>query len=361
MGLSISLPIKPMLAKLASSIPIGDYLYEPKWDGFRAIASRDGNTVGIHSRALKPLLRYFPELEAPLIKQLPKGCVLDGEIVIARNGRLDFDALLLRIHPAGSRVTKLASESPASFVAWDVLAIGDENLTGRSQGERSARLVAELGEVVAPLFVTPVTRDPVVATDWFHRFEGAGLDGVIAKPLASPYQPGKRIMHKIKHRRTVDCVVGGFRWHKNGQGTEVGSLLLGLHDTSGVLHHVGVASSFSVKRRVELLEELAPWREPKMDAHPWKSWLVESAHAGKRLPGAASRWNRGKTLDWQPLRTDLVAEVSYDHMQGNRFRHTTRLVRFRHDKPANTCTYDQLEVSPPVELGEIFGSPKQRP
>ncbi len=347
-----------MLAKLASSIPIGDYIYEPKWDGFRAIASRDGDTVGLHSRALKPLLRYFPELESPLLKQLPKGCVLDGEIVIARDGRLDFDALLLRLHPAGSRVAKLAIESPASFVAWDVLAIDDEDLTGWPQRERSARLATALGDVEPPLFVTPVTQDPKIAMDWFHRFEGAGLDGVIAKPLASPYQPGKRIMHKIKHRRTADCVVGGFRWHKNGWGSEVGSLLLGLHDTSGVLHHVGVASSFSMKHRVELLEQLAPWRASELNSHPWKSWRTESTHAGKRLPAAASRWNRGKKLDWQPLRTDLVAEVSYDHMQGNRFRHTTRLVRFRHDKPADTCTYDQLEVSPPIELREIFGSSK---
>ncbi len=361
MALPISLPIKPMLAKPfkksgadAGTMPTGELLYEPKWDGFRAIASRDGDEIGLHSRDLKPLLRYFPELEKPLREQLPERCVLDGEVVIATDGRLDFDALLQRIHPAKSRVTKLAAEFPASFVAWDLLAIGDEDLTEATQEVRSERLVTELGSVSAPIHLTPVTRDPDIATEWFHRFEGAGLDGVIAKPLAATYQPGKRVMFKVKHKRTADCVVAGFRWHKNGPGTEVGSLMLGLYDQAGVLHSVGVASSFSEKRRVELALELSAWRDPSMDDHPWKSWRVAEEHEGKRLPGATSRWNRGKALEWEPLRADLVAEVSYDHMQGTRFRHTTRLVRFRDDKPALECDYKQLEVSPPLELSKIF-------
>ncbi len=356
MALPIASPIKPMLAKLSAEVPIGEYLYEPKWDGFRALVFRDGDNLTLQSRDLKPLLRYFPELEAPLLAQLPKRCVLDGEIVIANNGALDFDALLLRIHPAKSRVATLAAASPSAFVAWDLLCIDDENLLAEPQSVRSARLGEVLAKAEPPLFVTPVTRDPALARDWFTRFEGAGLDGVMAKPLAGHYLPGKRTMLKIKHKRTADCVVGGYRWHKNGPGTEVGSLLLGLHDDEGVLHHVGVASSFSQKRRVELAEELAHWRENSIDDHPWASWMVAEEHAEKRMPGAQSRWSKGKKQAWVPLRTGLVAEVSYDHMQGTRFRHTTRLVRFRSDKPPAECKYDQLEVSPPLELSEIFGA-----
>ncbi len=351
-----------MLAKAVDSLPADDgWLFEPKWDGFRAIVFRDGDEVFIQSRDLKPLDRYFPELAAPLRASLPPRAIIDGEIVIARDGELDFEALLLRIHPAASRVAMLAAEMPASFVAWDLLALDDEDLRRTPQGERRRRLEAALGSPKPPIHLTPATTDRATGQDWFGRFEGAGLDGVIAKRLDAPYQPGKRAMLKIKHQRTADCVVAGFRWHKNGPGTHVGSLLLGLYDESGQLHHVGITSSFSWDRRAELVKELEPLRKNASDGHPWGEW-AEWASAGaadasgQRLPGATSRWNRGKDLSWEPLRAERVAEVAYDHLQGDRFRHATTFKRWRPDKPAAECRYDQLEETAPYEIAGIFGT-----
>ena len=350
-------PIKPMLAKPVDALPEGDgWLFEPKWDGFRAIVFRDGADVYMQSRDEKPLNRYFPELEVTLRRELPERCVLDGEIVIATNGRLDFDALLLRIHPAASRVAMLAAQSPASYVTWDLLALGDEDLRAVPQGERRARLVAALAEAKPPVHVTPATRDPALARSWFQRFEGAGLDGVIAKPDDLPYTPGKRLMTKIKHQRTADCIVGGFRWFKGGKERLVGSLLLALYDDTGTLHHVGVASAFKAETRAELAELLRPLRDGALEAHPWRDWAeFQSSETAQRLPGATSRWNRGKDLSWVPLRLELVCEVSYDHMQGTRFRHAAHFKRWRPDKALTDCSYDQLEVTPPFELAEIFG------
>ena len=360
MALPFPSPIEPMLSKPARDIPDGDgWQYEPKWDGFRALIFRDGDELLIQSRDLKPLGRYFPELEAPLKANLPARCVLDGEVVIATDGRLDFDALLLRIHPAKSRVALLASQTPASFVAWDLLALGDEDLRARPQVERRARLEQALAGVAPPVHVTPATRERAVALDWFGRFEGAGLDGVIAKPLDAVYQPGKRAMIKIKHDRTADCVVAGFRWYKDGHGTLVGSLLLGLYDDQGTLHHLGVCGAFAKTERAKLVEVLAPYREGALEGHPWREWATwadaDEAPGGQRLPGATSRWNRGKDLSWEPLRLELVAEVGYDHLQGDRFRHAAQFKRWRPDKPPAACRYDQLEVTPPAELAALFG------
>jgi ATP-dependent DNA ligase len=355
-------PIEPMLAKAADGLPEGDgWLFEPKWDGFRAIVFRDGDETYIQSRDLKPLDRYFPELGAPLRASLPNRCVLDGEVVIAGEGGLDFEALLLRIHPAESRVRMLAEQSPASFVAWDLLAIDDEDLRAAPQGERRTRLEAGLAGARPPVHLTPATTDRALAADWFDRFEGAGLDGVVAKRLDATYQPGKRAMIKVKHQRTADCVVAGFRWHKNGPGTHIGSLLLGLYDGSGSLHHVGVTSSFSWDRREALVKELEPLRTNAMDGHPWQEWaewstLGAADASGQRLPGATSRWNRGKDLSWEPLRIARVCEVAYDHMQGDRFRHAATFVRWRPDKPPADCRYDQLEETAAFELEKIFGS-----
>ena len=355
-------PIEPMLAKLTEAIPTGDgWLYEPKWDGFRALVFRDGDEVYTQSRDLKPLDRYFPELAAPFRAQLPERCVLDGEVVIARDGALDFGALLLRIHPAESRVRMLATESPASFVAWDLLALGDEDLRGTPQGERRVRLEAVLGGAIPPIHLTPATTDRALAADWFDRFEGAGLDGVVAKRLDGTYQPGKRAMTKIKHERTADCVVAGFRWHKNGPGTHIGSLLLGLFDDEGRLHHAGITSSFTWERRAALVEELAPLRVDALAGHPWAEWAAWAAMgaadaSGQRLPGATSRWNRSKDLSWDALRTERVAEVAYDHLQGDRFRHATTFRRWRPDKAPADCRYDQLETTVAFELGRIFGA-----
>jgi len=359
MRLPFAPPLEPMLAKPADGIPAGPgWLYEPKWDGFRAIVFRDRDETYIQSRDLKPLDRYFPELAAPLRESLPERCVVDGEIVIRGPHGLAFESLLLRIHPAASRVALLAAETPASFVAWDLLALGDEDLRSRPQGERRARLEEAMAGAGPPIHLTPATRDPATAEDWFHRFEGAGLDGVIAKPLDAPYQPGKRAMTKIKHQRTADCVVAGFRWHKNGPGTLVGSLLLGLYDEAGTLHHVGVTASFTEARRAQLVEELASLRQHALEGHPWAEWAewAEAAiAAGQRVPGATSRWNRGKDLSWEPLRPERVCEVAYDHLQGDRFRHATTFQRWRPDRTPESCRYDQLEVTPPFELDRIFG------
>ena len=358
MRLPFQPPVDPMLAKLASSLPDGEgWLYEPKWDGFRALVFRDGDEIYLQSRDLKPLNRYFPELEAPLRAALPERAVLDGEIVIATDGALDFEALLLRIHPAKSRVALLAQEKPAAFVAWDLLALGDEDLREVPQDERRARLEQALAGVAPPIHLTPATRDRALAEDWFRRFEGAGLDGVMAKRLDAPYAPGKRAMIKVKHERTADCVVGGFRWYKDAHGEQVGSLLLGLYDDAGTLHHVGICASFTRARRAELAQELAPLRENATDDHPWKAWAEWQADAtAQRKPGASSRWNRGKDLSWEPLRIERVCEVAYDHLQGDRFRHATQFRRWRPDKPPAECRYDQLEVTPAFELKEIFGA-----
>lgn len=362
MRLPFQPPIEPMLAKATDALPEGGgWLYEPKWDGFRALVFRDGDEIYTQSRDLKPLDRYFPELAAPFREQLPDRCVLDGEVVIARDGGLQFESLLLRIHPAESRVRMLAAETPASFVAWDLLALGDEDLRAVPQGERRMRLEAVLGGARPPIHLTPATTDRSLAADWFDRFEGAGLDGVVAKRLDGAYQPGKRAMLKIKHERTADCVVAGFRWHKNGPGTHVGSLLLGLHDDAGKLHHVGITSSFTWERRAALVAELAPLREGALDGHPWAEWAEWAAigaadASGQRLPGAGSRWNRGKDLSWEPLRTERVVEVAYDHLQGDRFRHATTFRRWRPDRSPADCRYDQLETSTPYELGLIFGA-----
>ena len=351
-----------MLAKPAETFPADDgWLFEPKWDGFRAIVFRDGDDVLIQSRDLKPLDRYFPELEAPLRSALPERCVVDGEVVIVGPDGLDFEALLLRIHPAASRVALLAAETPASFVAWDLLALDDEDLRATPQAVRRSRLEAALGDPAPPIHLTPATRDRATAVDWFDRFEGAGLDGVIAKRLDASYQPGKRAMLKLKHRRTADCVVAGFRWHKNGPGTHVGSLLLGLFDDGGQLHHVGITSSFTWDRRAELVRELAPLRDDASRDHPWGEWAEWAAAgsadaSGQRLPGATSRWNRGKDLSWEPLRPERVVEVAFDHLQGDRFRHATTFVRWRPDKPPSACRYDQLAETPAYELSRIFGA-----
>jgi ATP-dependent DNA ligase len=362
MAYPIEPPIEPMLAKPTPSLPVGDgWLYEPKWDGFRAIAFRDGSEVYLQSRDLKPLNRYFPELEEPLRSISGSDrFVIDGEIVIATDeGGLDFEALLIRIHPAASRVRMLAEQTPASFVAFDLLADGSDDLRDRPMSERRARLERVLAAAPESVHLTPATSDADVARRWFDVFEGAGLDGVIAKRAEGVYLPGKREMAKIKHLRTADCVVAGFRWHKNGPGTMIGSLLLGLYDAGGRLQHVGVTSSFSVERRRELVAELEPYRSDALNDHPWRDWAVAEAEAaaeGRRMPGATSRWNRGKDLSWQPLRPELVCEVAFDHLQGDRFRHGTTFQRWRPDKSPADCRYDQLEETPPALLADLFGS-----
>jgi ATP-dependent DNA ligase len=351
---SIAPPIEPMLAKLATELPEGDgWLFEPKWDGFRAIVFRDGEHVYIQSRDLKPLGRYFPELEATFRAELPERCVVDGEIVIVGPRGLDFDALQMRLHPAASRVKKLSVEIPAAFVAFDLLAEGDEDLRALPQAERRARLERALMGAKGGVRLTPCRREREIAQDWFHRFEGAGLDGVMAKHEGTLYEPGKRAMVKVKHARTADCVVAGFRWHKHGPDTLVGSLLLGLFDEAGKLHHVGVTSSFTMVKRRSLAQEFEELRRDALVSHPWRDW-AEMSNGSQRVPGAQSRWSAGKDLSWEPLRVERVCEVKYDHMQGDRFRHAAVFLRWREDKQPKDCGYDQLEVTPPAELALIF-------
>ncbi len=349
-----------MLAKRVSNIPEGDgWIFEPKWDGFRAIVFRDEDEILIQSRDLKSLNRYFPELIASLQNQLPPRCVLDGEIVIARNGALDFEALQLRIHPAASRVKMLAAQLPASMVFFDLLSAGDEDLLNTPFEDRRRRLESLLSSAAPPLHITPATHDRSVASEWFQRFEGAGLDGVMAKPASGLYEPDKRVMYKVKHERECDCVVAGFRWYKESVGTAVGSLLLGLFNHSGSLQHVGVCASFTKDKRRELLDFLAPYRVNALDGDPWRSWAAPEADptgAEQRMPGGQSRWSQGKDLSWEPLRTELVVEVSYEHMQGARFRHMAHFRRWRTDKIPADCTYEQLEVVPAHELTLIFSS-----
>jgi ATP-dependent DNA ligase len=354
-------PIEPMLARNLEALPAaGALAYEPKWDGFRALVFRSDQDLYIQSRDLKPLARYFPELCQALGPLLPARSVLDGEIVIATPHGLDFELLQLRLHPAASRVAKLAQEMPSSFVAFDALALDGEDLRTKPQHERRARLEQALREAKPPLYLTPSTRSRALAAEWLERFEGAGLDGVIAKPDPTPYEAGKRAMFKIKHARTADCVIGGFRFHKNGPGTLVGSLLLGLYDANGALQHVGVTSAFSMQRRGELLKELAPLREGALDDHPWRAW-ASLGEADQRVPGAQSRWSAGKDLSWEPLRIERVCEVKYDHLQGNRFRHAAIFQRFRFDKAPADCRYDQLEVTKPYELDKVFAARGEEP
>jgi ATP-dependent DNA ligase len=360
MHLPVNPPLLPMLAKRVSGLPPGEgFIFEPKWDGFRTLVFRDGDEIFLQSRDEKPLNRYYPEVMEPLKAALPERVVLDGELVIARGGVLDFDALQLRLHPAESRVRKLAAEIPASFVFFDILCQGDEDLREMPFGERRERLVKLLADAKPPIHLTPATRDRVVAEDWFRRFEGAGLDGVMAKAVSGTYQSNQRVMFKVKHERECDCVVAGFRWHKKGNRDSIGSLLLGLFDAEGALHHVGVCASFTEAKRRELAKFVEPYRERALEAHPWAHWAEaakSAAAAGQRLPGGHSRWSSGKDLSWEPLRPELVVEVAYDHMQGDRFRHTAQFRRFRSDKPPRACDYAQLEVVPPEELSRIFAA-----
>jgi len=356
MSLPFQPPIEPMLAKLARAIPDGDgWLFEPKWDGFRCIVFRDRDRLELISRKLRPLGRYFPELLDPLRAALPERCVVDGEIVVADPGGngLDFDALLQRIHPAESRINRLAAETPAAFVAFDLLALADVSLLDVSMRRRRDALE---GAVAANdvVHVTPASTDRARAHEWFHRFEGAGLDGIVAKPLDGVYQPGKRALVKVKHRRTADCAVAGYRVHKDGKG--VGSLLLGLFDADGDMHSVGVASSFSASRRAELLDELEPFTHDALEGHPWRDRAdAEPAGGADAGPtGGGSRWNAGKDLSFVPIRMGLVAEVSFGQLEGRRFRHGVTFVRWRPDRTPQSCTYDQLEVAEPVSFGELM-------
>ena len=382
MQLPVMPPVAPMLAKSVPQIPDTGHV-EPKWDGFRTIVFRDGDEVVLGSRNERPMTRYFPELVEAIRANLPERCVLDGEIVLIRGDRLDFETLQLRLHPAASRVALLADQTPASFVAFDLLALGDDDLTGRPFVERRAALEAALADARPPIHLTPATADPAVARRWFEQFEGAGLDGVVAKPLDAVYQPDKRVMFKIKHQRTADCVVAGFRWHKSGP--IVGSLLLGLFDEQGRLQHVGVTASFTMARRAELLAELAPYRIPDGGAgaagHPWASWAdwahsegqntqgrdnqgrdnqgrdTEGRDPGeqpRRRPGAVSRWSTGKDLSWVPVRPELVLEVGYDHLEGHRFRHTAQFRRWRADRTPASCSYTQLEQPVRYRLADVL-------
>jgi ATP-dependent DNA ligase len=354
--LPIMPPVKPMLAKAIYEVPRQPgLLFEPKWDGFRCIVFRDEREVVLGSRNDRPLTRYFPEMLRALRSALPRRCVVDGELVVVTGDGLDFEALQQRIHPASSRVNKLAEETPASFVAFDLLALGDRDLCDQPFAERRRLLESSVDPARhARVHVTPVTDDADIADDWFHRFEGAGFDGVMAKPGDAPYVQDARSMLKVKHQRTADAVVAGFRWHKDGQG--IGSLLLGLYDDAGTLHHVGVATSFTAARRRELVDEIAPLRDGALDGHPWRAWAEAQAHDGTRLmPGAPSRWNAAKDLSWEPLRPERVAEVRYEHLLAGRFRHASRMLRWRDDKSPVECTYDQLETVAPAELASIFG------
>jgi len=351
MSLPFGPPLAPMLAKLVRELPRDPGLfYEPKWDGFRCIVFRDGDDVSLESRNEKPLTRYFPELVPALRKNLPTQCVIDGEVVIAGPGGLDFDQLSERIHPAASRVAMLAETRPASFVAFDLLALGAKDMRATPYSARRAQLEKALAKSRPPVHLTPVTEDPDVAQDWFSRFEGAGLDGVVVKGADLHYLPDKRVMLKVKHERTADCVVAGFRWHK--EGGVVGSLLLGLFDEQGTLHHVGVTASFTAARRKELVGELEPYRTNADHRHPWLAARDEPS----RRPGGMSRWSAGKDMTWEPLRPELVCEVSYDHLQGTRFRHASTFKRWRPDRDPESCTYAQLDTPVPAELADVFGA-----
>jgi ATP-dependent DNA ligase len=360
-NLPVMPPVKPMLSKLAREMPEGDYLYEPKWDGFRCIVFRDGDEVVLGSRNEKPLTRYFPDVVEAVLAEMPDRCVVDGEIILATQGTLDFDALQMRIHPAESRVKKLAAEIPAGFVAFDLLALGDRDLRAEPFAVRRAALAEALSGVGPAIHLTPSTADVESAQRWFQIFEGAGLDGVIAKPVGGRYQEDKRVLVKIKHERVADCVVAGFRWHKSGG--VVGSLLLGLFDDAGHLHHVGVTASFTMQRRADLVAELEPYRIDDVTGHPWEGWAAAEAEAAARgkILGGGNRWNANKDMSWVPLRADLVCEVAYDHMQGVRFRHATTFKRWRPDRDPSSCRYDQLESAEPADLATVFAAGEASP
>jgi len=346
-----------MLSKRVDELPAaGNWIFEPKWDGFRALVFRDGDEILIQSRDEKPLNRYFPELLEPLRSTLPARCILDGEIVIVKNKGLDFEALQLRLHPAASRVTILSGEIPASVVFFDLLCLGDGDLCGEPFRSRRRKLESLLSSAVPPIHLTPATDDRTIAADWFRQFEGAGLDGVMAKDISGTYEPNKRVMLKVKHERECDCVVAGFRWYKKVEHEMVGSLLLGLFDASSTLQHVGVCASFSATTRRELVDFLQPYRRDALLGHPWRAWADHSTKAleARRMPGGQSRWSQGKDLSWEPLRPELVVEVAYEHMQGDRFRHMAQFRRWRTDKKPGDCTYAQLEVVPPQQLAVIF-------
>ena len=351
MQLPVMPPVKPMLAKLVPTIPTGELSYEPKWDGFRSIVFRDGDEVEIGSRNERPLTRYFPELVEAVKANLPERCVVDGEIIVVVGDRLQFEVLSQRIHPAASRITMLSEQTPASFVAFDLLALGDDDLTPRPFEQRRAALEHALTDAAAPVHLTPATRDPELAQQWFSQFEGAGLDGVVAKPLAGTYQPDKRTMFKIKHQRTADCVVAGYRVHASGPDA-IGSLLLGLYNDEGELASVGVIGAFPAARRKELFTELQPL-VTTFDDHPW-AWAKQEE--GTRTPqnSAGSRWNNGKDLSFTPLRPELVVEVRYEHMEGVRFRHTAQFNRWRPDRDPRSCTYEQLDEPVSYDLAEIL-------
>jgi len=354
MQLPVMPPLSPMLAKNAARLPADDgWLFEPKWDGFRCLVFRDGDEIELWSRHGRQFNRYFPELADPLRVQLPPRVVVDGELVVPDGDGLSFDLLGQRIHPAESRVTMLAETTPARFVAFDVLAIGDEDLRDTPFGERRARLEAMLADASPPLHLTPATDDHATASDWFDRFEGAGVDGIIAKPVADPYAEGVRAQLKLKHQRTADVVVAGMRGHKSGDG--IGSLLLGLW-RGDHLQHIGVASAFTAARRRELEAELADLRLDDAREHPWAAWTDEEAHESQRMPGAPSRWSGQRESDWIPLRIERVAEVQFNQLTDGRLRHPAKLLRWRPDKPPSDCTYEQLEVAPPAELDQVFGA-----
>lgn len=358
MNLAVNPPVLPMLAKRAEEIPReGTWIYEPKWDGFRVLIFRDGKEILLQSRDKKSLNRYFPEMPEPLLQELPQRCVLDGELVIAQKGHLDFDALQLRIHPAASRVKMLATQTPASCVFFDLLCKGNRDLRNEPFQKRRSELESLLKSASPPIHITPATLDRKTALGWFKRFEGAGLDGVVCKPVDLPYQSDKRVMLKVKHERDCDCVVAGFRWYKKAEGKELGSLLLGLYDDAKILQHVGVCASFSAETRRELLGFVTPYRKNALRNHPWKNWESPDEANGSgehRMPGGKSRWSQGKDLSWEPLLPELVVEVAYEHMQSGRFRHMAHFRRWRTDRKPESCTFEQLEVVPPEELKSIF-------
>jgi ATP-dependent DNA ligase len=367
MQLPVMPPVQPMLAKSVKGIPdpekFGGLSFEPKWDGFRCIVFRDGDEVELASRNTKPLTRYFPEVVAAVRDQLPERCVLDGEIFVAldRSGgasgaeRLEFEVLQERIHPAKSRIDLLSEKTPASYVAFDLLALGEEAYDERPFAERRAVLEEALGGLDGPCYLTRTTTDPAAAEEWFHQFEGAGLDGVVAKPLAAPYQQNARTMLKIKHERTADVVVAGYREHKTSTPERrlLGSLLLGLY-ADGRLQHVGVSASFTEKRRAELFDDLQPLVVPA-EEHPWGEWSDWAIANPDRVPGTQSRWSQGKDLSFTPLRPERVLEVAYDHMEGRRFRHTAQFRRWRPDRDPESCGYDQLEEPVSYDLARILG------